>query len=265
MNNVIRILFLGDVVGRPARQAITKFLAENQTKFLWDIVIVNADNLAHGKGVTVNTVQEMLQNGVDIITGGDHSWDNVQISDVLADTSLSLVVPANIEGYYNNGWLQVTVRGVEIVVINLLGRVFMSREAGSPFVVVDKILQQYDKRKVCIVDFHTEATSEKLALGYYLNGRVSAVIGTHTHIQTADATILNQGTAYISDVGMVGVRDSILGASKDVVLKHFLTEETFKYQLAEGGEVLLCGVLLDIDIESGKALKITTLQESVFI
>lgn len=260
----MRFLFLGDLVGKPARKAVAKFLAKNKRKLKIDIVIANSDNLAHGKGITRKTLEEMLGSGVDVLTCGDHAWDNTQVFDVLKEGDLNFLCPANSPKFEaKNGARLFNIGGYEFMVVNLLGKVFITREADSPFEAVDKIFEEMGKARITIVDFHAEATSEKLAMAEYLNGKVTAVLGTHTHVQTADEEILSGGTAYISDAGMVGVKDSILGSEKKSVLEHFLSDVPFKYKLAESEEVLLSGVILDVDEKTGKAKKIQRFREVV--
>lgn len=265
----MKVLFLGDMVGKPSRKAVCKFLGEYRTDKGIDVVIANSDNLAHGKSVTRKTIEEMLACGVDILTCGDHAWDNTQAFDILKAGDLNFVCPMNIPGYdaMLSGKI-FEIRGVKILVINLLGKVFMNKEPISPFKVVDDILranEEEEKAKAIILDFHAETTSEKKAMGHYLEGRVSAVLGTHTHVQTADEEILDNGTAYITDAGMVGVRNSILGCEKDAVLAQFLHDSAFKYQLAERNEVEIRGVLMEIDESTGKTIKIERVKEDIFI
>lgn len=243
-------------MGKPARKAVAKFLAQNRKKLKIDVVIANSDNLAHGRGVTQRTLDEMFAVGVDILTSGDHTWDNTQVFDILEKGELNFVSPLNAPHYDSrNGAKSFCIKGKEFMVINLLGRVFINRESESPFEAVDKALAE-KKDKIIIVDFHAEATSEKLAMGEYLNGRVSAVLGTHTHVQTADDEVLSGGTAYISDAGMVGVKDSILGSQKKSVLDHFLSGNSFKYKLAEDSLVSLSGVIIDVSDRTGRSKKI---------
>jgi len=265
----MRILFLGDMVGKPARRAVSKFLRESRESRRIDVVIANSDNLAHGRSVTRNTVEEMLSSGVDIMTCGDHAWDNSQAFDILKAGDLNFVAPANLQDMDTDLCRKVfEVSGKKILVINLMGRVFIEKEVISPFEVVEKILEENKKTeniKTIIVDFHAEATSEKRALGEYLAGRVSAVLGTHTHVQTADEMIIGEKMAYISDAGMCGVRNSILGCERQAVLDQFINNTAFKYKLAEEPEVLLEGLIIEIDEDTGKAIKVDRLKEAVFI
>ncbi|MCK5466569.1 YmdB family metallophosphoesterase [Candidatus Parcubacteria bacterium] len=263
----MNILFFGDLVGKPARKVIKKILPVYKEKYKADLVIANGDNLAHGKGVTGNTVKEVIQYGVDVITCGDHVWDNKkQAIEILKDREYNFLCPANLPIFdIKKGYKIVEVGEKKVLIINLIGRVFFQKYPDCPFRAVDKILE--DNRNnfdTAVVDFHCEATSEKRALGFYLNSRVSAVLGTHTHIQTADQEILNGGTAYISDVGMVGPADSILGCKKDVVIDQMLTQVPFKYELSDDNDILVNAVVLEINNE-GKAKKIKRINEKILV
>lgn len=265
----MRILFLGDMVGKPARKAVAKFIAEKKEELSIDLVIANSDNLAHGRSVTRRTVEEMLSAGVDILTCGDHAWDNAQALDILKAGDLDFVAPANLPGYdHGMSRKYFEKAGAKILVINLMGMVFIEKELTSPFEAADKILEensQGEKARIILVDFHAETTSEKKALGRYLSGRVSAVLGTHTHVQTSDEEILPEGTAYLTDAGMVGARNSILGCEADPVIKQFTEGVPFKYRLKEDSEVSLEGVLLAIDEKTGKATGIDRVREIVVV
>jgi len=265
----MRILFLGDMVGKPARRAVAKFVAEKKPELEIDVVIANSDNLAHGRSVTRRTVEEMLSAGVDILTCGDHAWDNAQALEILKSEDLDFVAPANLPGYgHAMSRKYFEKAGEKILVINLMGRVFIDKDLVSPFALADEILKENaekEKAKIIILDFHAETTSEKKALGRYLDGRVSAVLGTHTHVQTADEEILPQGTAYLTDAGMVGAKNSILGCEIDPVIKQFTEGAPFKYCLKEDSEVSLEGAVVEIDAKTGKALSIDRLKETVLL
>ncbi|MCK5123366.1 MAG: YmdB family metallophosphoesterase [Candidatus Pacebacteria bacterium] len=260
----MNILFFGDLVGKPARHAIKKILPSYKEKYKIDLVIANADNLAHGKGVTGKTVEEVIKYGVDVLTCGDHIWDNKkQAVEVIESKKYNFLCPANLpmlDGL-EKGFKIVEVNKNKVLIINLIGRVFFQKYPDCPFRAVDKILEDNKNNfDAVIVDFHCEATSEKRALYFYLNSKVSAVLGTHTHIQTADQEISNGGTAYISDIGMVGPADSILGCKKDIVIEQMLTQAPFKYELSDDNNVLINAVVLKIDNE-GKAKKIERINE----
>jgi len=265
----MRILFLGDMVGKPARKAVSKFIAEKKSEMGIDVVIANSDNLAHGRSITRKTVEEMLGAGVDIMTCGDHAWDNTHAFDILQAGDLDFVCPCNLPDLdFSLSGKVFEKCGVKILVMNLLGQVFINKEPTSPFVAAEKILKenaQGEQAKVIILDFHAETTSEKKAMGRFLRGKASAVLGTHTHVQTADEEILGGHTAYITDAGMVGVENSILGCEEKSVLAQFTDGAPFKYKLAEDGAVMIQGVILDIDEKSGKAVKIDRVQERVLV
>ena len=280
----MNILFFGDLVGKPARHAIKKTLPSYKEKYKIDLTIANADNLAHGKGVTGNTVKEVLEYGVDVLTCGDHIWDNKkQAVEIIESEKYNFICPANLPNLFSRqsplrrdsdgtkmfdlqkGYKIIEVNKKRILIINLIGRVFFQKYPDCPFRAVDKILEDNKNNfDIAFVDFHCEATSEKRALGFYLNSRVSVILGTHTHIQTADEEILDGGTAYISDVGMVGPVDSILGCQKDIVIEQMLTQIPFKYDLSEDDNVLINAVVIEIDNE-GKAKKIERINEKILV
>jgi hypothetical protein len=233
-----------------------------------DVVIANGENAAGGKGLTPDTAEEILQSGVDIITSGNHIWAQKEIFPYL-DGELPILRPLNYSPLApGQGYLIFTPRNCRasedgLLVINLAGRTFMG-DADCPFRTIDELLAELTpKTVVSVVDFHAEATSEKNALGRYLDGRVSAVLGTHTHIGTADARILPQGTAFITDVGMVGPTDSIIGNDIEGVIHRFLTNMPYRLSVGKGDRVTFNSVLLEIDQDSGKALSISRLDREV--
>ena len=263
----MNILFFGDLVGKPARNAVKKSLPVYKERYKIDIVIANGDNLAHGKGITGNTVKEMIEYGVDVVTCGDHIWDNKkQAVEIIESKKYNFLCPANLPMFdLEKGYKIIEVNKKRILIINLIGRVFFQKYPDCPFRAVNKIIEDNKNNfDAAIVDFHCEATSEKRALGFYLNSRVTAVLGTHTHIQTADEEILNGGTAYISDVGMVGPVDSILGCKKDVVIDQMLTQVPFKYDLSDDNNILINAVVLEVNNE-GKVKKIKRINERILI
>ncbi|MCX5679757.1 MAG: TIGR00282 family metallophosphoesterase [Candidatus Omnitrophica bacterium] len=259
----MRILFIGDVVGEPGRRAIKTLLPKLKNSEKLDFVIANAENVAGGSGVTPSMADELLDAGVDVLTSGDHIWKKREVFDYIA-TSKRLIRPANYpQGAPGMGSTVVkSESGVNIGVINLIGRVFM-QSLECPFkaakIEIDRIK---DKARVIIVDMHAEATSEKIALGWYLDGEVSAVLGTHTHVQTADEKILPGGTAFISDAGMTGPFDGVIGRKKDQILQRFLTSLPMKFEMAEG-DIQLHGVVIDIDDKTGKADAIKRIQKKL--
>ena len=255
----MRILMIGDVIGKPGRRAVKQLIPSLRQEHGVDLVIANGENTAGGFGITLDTANELLDSGVDILTSGNHIWDQKEIIPYL-DEGLPLIRPANYPDAPGRGSLLHN----NVMVMNLMGRVFMP-VLDCPFRTADQILEDAaasENPPVVIVDFHAEATSEKQAMGWYLDGRVSAVLGTHTHVGTVDARVLPRGTAYVSDVGMTGPMDSVIGSETGVVLERFLTGMPQRLAVANG-PVLLNSVLLDIDQDTGKALSIERLDRTV--
>ena len=255
----MRILMIGDVIGKPGRRAVKQLVPALRLEHGIDLVIANGENTAGGFGLTLDTANELLDSGVDILTSGNHIWDQKEIIPYL-DEGLPLVRPANYPDAPGRGSLMHN----NVMVINLMGRVFMP-PLDCPFRTADWILEAdaaSERPPVVIVDFHAEATSEKQAMGWYLDGRVSAVLGTHTHVGTVDGRVLPKGTAYISDVGMTGPLDSVIGSETGVVLERFLTGMPQRLSVANG-PVLLNSVLVDVDQDTGKALAIERLDRTV--
>lgn len=252
----VKILFIGDIIGKPGRQALSRELDRLVDRHSVDLVIVNGENAAGGFGLTLETAKELFDMGVHCITSGNHIWDKKeQVPLVLADPRI--IRPANYpDGVPGTGSaLFTTPGGVKIAVLNLEGRVFM-KYLECPFRYADREIERLKKETPLIfVDFHAEATSEKAALGWYLDGRVSALIGTHTHVQTADERILTQGTAYMSDAGMTGSFDSVIGIGKEDAIRKFLTQLPVKFEVPKK-DLRLNGVVVAIDEASGKALSI---------
>ena len=248
----MRILMIGDVIGKPGRQAIRSLVPGLREEYGIDLVIANGENSAGGFGITLETAYEMLENGVDVLTSGNHIWDQKEIIPHM-DEGLPLIRPANYPDAPGRGYLIQD----DVMVLNLMGRVFMP-PLDCPFRAANALLQPKDgfhPPKVIIVDFHAEATSEKQGMGWYLDGRVSAVLGTHTHVGTVDAKILPKGTAYLTDVGMTGPVNSVIGSDVDAVLERFLTGMPQRLQVARG-PVMMNSVLIDVDPETGKSLSI---------
>lgn len=252
------------MVGKASRIAMKKVLPEYKKRYAYDVVIANCDNIAHGKGVTKNTLNEVASYGVDIMTCGDHVWDTSEAKEIIKlKKEYNFLCPANYPIYEpDKGYRTFEVNGFEIMVINLIGRVFLQKFPDCPLRMADRIInEKKGKTKIVIVDFHAEATSEKRALAEYLDSRVSAVCGTHTHVQTADNEVQKGGTAFISDVGMVGPKDSIIGCKKEVVIEQMLTQTPFKYEISEDNSVVVNAVLIDVDEETGKAKSIERINE----
>jgi metallophosphoesterase (TIGR00282 family) len=259
----MNILFIGDVVGSPGREAIKKLLPGLKKEYALDFVIANAENAAGGSGITSKVSQELFDSGVSALTSGDHIWKKSEIFELIAKEE-RILRPINFPAGAPGSGVGIfkADNGIPIGVINVQGRVFMEA-LESPFTTVSAAVEQISKNvKIIVVDIHAEATSEKVALGWYLDGRVSAVLGTHTHIQTADEKILPKGTAYITDAGMTGPYDSVIGRKVENVLAKFITSVPVRFEVALEN-IQLHGVVLDIDENTGKALSIVRIQKKL--
>jgi metallophosphoesterase (TIGR00282 family) len=249
----MKIMFIGDIIGKPGRLAVKELLPSLISSREIDIVIANCENAAAGFGVTREIVEELYDAHIDILTSGNHIWDKKEVLEFIDDYE-TLLRPANYPATVpgKGAVLVPTAAGDYAGVLNLAGRIFMA-PIDCPFVEAKRaVARMKEKTNVIIVDIHAEATSEKKALGWYLDGEVSAVLGTHTHVQTADDEILPRGTAYISDVGMTGPFDSVIGIKKDTIIEKFLTQIPNKFDVAKG-DIRLQAVLLDVDSITGKA------------
>lgn len=256
----MNILFIGDIVGKPGRVALKALLPSLVTEHQADFVIVNGENSASGFGINEKVATEFFSLGVDAITSGNHIWDRKESIGYIAKEH-RILRPLNYPpGVPGAGSIVVTSKsGLKLGVISLAGRIFMSN-ADCPFRAADdEVKRLFETTPNIMIDIHAEATSEKLALAHFLDGRVSAVIGTHTHVQTADEKVLNGGTAYITDAGMSGPEDSIIGVRKTEVIERFLTAMPQKFEVPDT-EVLLCGVVIKVDPQSGQALSIERIQ-----
>jgi metallophosphoesterase (TIGR00282 family) len=270
---IIKILFFGDIVGKIGRQGIVKVLPEYKKKYAPDLIMANAENLAHGIGITAKTLEEVRSAGIDFFTSGNHIWKKNQADEILNEADPVIIRPANYPGEVSGqGEKIVKVGAKKLLVVNLLGRVFMEEPTGyplnqieCPFKKFDEILTRYQSEKIdgILVDFHAEATSEKVAMGHYLDGRATALVGTHTHIPTADAQIMAKGMGYVTDVGMVGAKDSVIGVDKEVIIKRFLTDEATPHQIPETGVCQVNAVYLEIDPKSKKTTKIIRADQEV--
>jgi len=255
----MRLLFVGDVVGQPGRRILKRRLPKLVSRHQADLVIVNGENAAGGVGLTPATAEEMFRAGADVITTGNHVWDRNEIIGLL-DSTDRVLRPANYpEPAPGRGVCSVQASdGTPVTVVNLMGRVFMTN-IDDPFRTADSILARLEQPPgVVVVDFHAEATSEKIAFGWYLDGRVTAVLGTHTHVTTADERILPGGTAYITDVGMTGPFDSVIGVEKEAVVERFLRQRPARFTPASG-DVRLSAVLVEVSPISGRAESIRRL------
>jgi metallophosphoesterase (TIGR00282 family) len=258
----VRILFIGDIFGKPGRDITQRAIPALVKRYELDLVIANVENSAAGFGVTGDIAETILGYGVDVMTTGNHVWDKKEILEYIPRQP-KLLRPANFPaGVPGRGtWLGQTRTGERIAVINVMGRVFMA-PLDDPFAVVLKEIDAVrGKAKIIIVDFHAEATSEKVAMGWHLDGRVACVVGTHTHVQTADDRILPKGTAYITDVGMTGPHDSVIGVERSAVIQRFLTGLPQRFETASENP-RMNGILLTADERTGRALSITRLNLS---
>jgi metallophosphoesterase (TIGR00282 family) len=254
----LRILAIGDIIGKPGRQAVKEILPGLCDEHNIDLVIGNGENAAGGLGLTPNTAEELFDAGIDVITTGNHIWAYNEIIPYL-DSELALLRPLNYPPMNpGRGYLFKN----NVLIVNLVGRVFMSH-VDCPFRAMDQLLAEFEhKSTAIIVDFHAEATSEKVAMGRYLDGRVSAVLGTHTHVGTVDARILPGGTAYVTDIGMVGPIDSVIGDDPDSVINRFLTQIPSRLSVGKG-KVSFDAILVEVDEKTGKAVDIKRIQQVV--
>ncbi|MRG85329.1 TIGR00282 family metallophosphoesterase [Salinibacillus xinjiangensis] len=252
----MKILFIGDVVGSPGRNILKENLPHLKTKYRPDVTIVNGENAAHGKGITEKIYRNFKEWGANVITLGNHAWDKKEIFEFIDDVD-DMIRPANFPvDTPGIGMAFHKVGQKEIAVINAQGRTFLP-PIDDPFRVVDELVNEAKARTPYVfVDFHAEATSEKQAMGWFLDGRVGGVVGTHTHVQTADQRILPNGTAYITDVGMTGPYDGILGVEKEAVLRRFQTALPVRFEVPSDGRTQLSGVCIELNKDTGMAKKI---------
>ncbi len=257
---VLKILFIGDIIGRPGRHLVRDALPRLIDQYMIDLVVANGENAAAGFGLTPDVVAELLDMEIDVLTTGNHVWDK-RDGLICLEQEPALLRPANypVETPGRGVGVFRTAAGLPVAVVNLEGRVFM-KNLDCPFRKADAILKELGSdQRIVLVDFHAEATSEKGALAAYLDGRVSAVVGTHTHVQTADERVLPGGTAFISDVGMSGARDSVIGIRKELSIQRFMTQLPVRYEIAKKDPVL-CGVVVTVDEDSGQAKNIERIQ-----
>jgi len=260
----MNILFLGDIVGEPGRKGVREKLGKMRERNKADFVIANGENSAGGAGITPRIAEYLFAGGVDVITLGDHAWDNREVLGII-DREPRLIRPANYpEGAPGRGVVVVSNKaGQKIAVMNLLGRQFLKFQPDCPFRKVDALLEGIaGQTKAILVDFHAEATAEKIAFGRYVDGRVSAVFGTHTHVPTADAQIFPGGTGYITDAGMCGAHESVIGTAIEPIIKRMLSQMPQKFMLAEK-DVRINGALVEIDESTGKAVAMRRVCEVV--
>lgn len=233
----MKLLVIGDIIGKPGRQAAKRAVKEIRKNHKIDLIIANGENLAHGLGMTKKTFDEMCEGGIDFFTSGNHILKRPEIFPEMEKKNAKVIRPANFPpGNPGKGYQIITKKGKKFLIINLNGRVFMDHDYDCPFRIIDQILKDHRKTKLdgILVDFHAEATSEKIAMKHYLDGRVSALVGTHTHVPTADPEVTEKGLAYITDIGMVGPTDSVIGVEKENILESFLKQTSFKLEVADG-------------------------------
>jgi len=259
----VKLLFIGDIIGKPGREALSRELHRIIDRHRVDLVIANGENAAGGFGLTAETAQELFKCGVQVLTSGNHIWDKKDALEYIKREE-RIVRPANYpEGTPGRGATLVrTPGGVKVGILNLEGRVFMNN-LDCPFRCADReIAKLREETPIIFVDFHAEATSEKISLGWHLDGRVSAVIGTHTHVQTADERILTGGTAYLTDAGMTGPFDSVIGVRKEDAIEKFITQRPSKFEVAKK-DIRINGVVIEVDEKSGLAMSIERINIAV--
>ena len=263
MPDKIKIIFFGDITGSLARQAIKNIIPQWQKKYNIDLFIGNVENLAHGKGVTKKTLTEISKAGIEIFTGGNHINSKEDLHELAKNTNFKIASMANDSTTPQKYIKQsIIINNNKLFIINLSGRIFMKDDTlSNPFIKADELLKDIPEDATIIVDLHAEATSEKRALGLYLDGKVAAVVGTHTHIPTADAQILEKKTGYITDIGMVGPFPSVLGIKSEIIIEKFIKEKNIRHELPESGKIEINAVLLEI--ENKKTINIQHLRKII--
>ncbi|MFA5318525.1 MAG: TIGR00282 family metallophosphoesterase [Patescibacteria group bacterium] len=274
----MKILFIGDIVGFIGRETIKKILPKLKKKYNPDLIIANAENLAHGKGASINTLTEMKEAGIDYFTSGNHIFSRKGFADFLDDDGLNILRPANYpDNLPGTGEKVINIspprlgRGEagqkKVLLVNLIGRVFMREDFDCPFKKFNEIIKKYKTKKIdaVIIDFHAEATSEKKAFGFYADGKAAAILGTHTHIQTSDEQILPLGTAYITDVGATAAHNSVLGVDKKIVISSFLDQINYTHDFPRSGQCEFNAVLVDVDLKNKISKNIKRIREIINI
>ncbi|RJQ34002.1 YmdB family metallophosphoesterase [Candidatus Parcubacteria bacterium] len=267
MPDKTKIIFIGDISGVLGRQGVRQIIPEFKKKYSPDIFVGNIENLAHNKGVTLKTLAEVAEAGIEMFTGGNHIWKKYDIPTLAKETDYQISCPINDYRTPQKYRYQTReINGTKLIVINLAGRTFISFEdepLSNPFLEIDKLLEELPKNANIIIDMHAESTSDKRAMGFYLDGRVSAVFGTHTHVPTADAQILAHGTGYITDVGMTGAHDSVLGIKKEIIIEKFVSEGKIIHDLPRTGQIEINALLLEIDNKTHKTTHIELLRKII--
>jgi metallophosphoesterase (TIGR00282 family) len=259
MPDKITILFFGDIVGSIGRQGVKNILPLWRKKYKPDLVIANIENLAHGSGLTTKTVADIQTTGIQIYTGGNHTWRKEELTNFI---DLKIATPINdVRTIPEHRYQEIEIKKTKIAVVSVLGEGMMKDEAiSNPFLAIRDMLPEINDR-IILVDMHAELTSEKKAMGFFLDAKVTAVMGTHTHVPTADAQILPGGTGYITDVGMVGAYPSVIGIDKEVIIEKFLTDSPVNHEIPVASQIEINALLLEVDIKSKKTTKIKHLRE----
>jgi len=253
----IRVLFLGDIIGLPGRAIFQKHIGRIKEQLEIDAVIVNGENSSHGRGITSKIARFFKHNGVDVITSGNHVWRQKEIYPYLSEYT-DLLRPANYPlECPGAGWTIFSCKGKEIGVISIQGRIFMRDHVRCPFKVAEQLVEHIkEKTNIIFIDFHAEATSEKMGLAYFLDGKISGLVGTHTHVQTADERVLPEGTAYITDLGMSGALNSMIGMKKGPIIKHLRMQMPVRFEVETCPPYMINGAYIDVDSYTGKAIDI---------
>lgn len=263
---MMKLLFFGDVFGRPGREALVRTLPLLRQRYKPDAIIVNVENIAHGSGITRSTLEELKELKIDAYTSGDHIWDDSEAREMVEEDKWNLVRPANFPpDTPGSGYKVIKVGDKKLLVINVLGQAFIRADLGSPFHSVNRILEEYKLGKdvdAIFIDFHAETTSEKRAMGFHVDGRVSAMVGTHTHVPTNDGQVLPKGTGYLTDSGFVGAHHSVIGLTPSMTIKRFLTQMPASKELADTGKAEIGGVFFEIG-DDGLAKDVQSIREIV--
>jgi metallophosphoesterase (TIGR00282 family) len=261
----LKVLFIGDIFGESGRNALKMCMPELKSTYNPDFCIANGENAAGGRGISYNTAQEIFDTGIDAITMGNHTWARKEILRII-DSGIKIVRPANYpKGVPGKGRIVIEKNGIRLAVVNLLGRIYLDQPVDCPFQTIDRELSFLKgQADFTLVDFHAEATSEKIAMGYYLDGRVSCMVGTHTHVQTADDKILEKGTAFISDVGMTGPAEGVIGVDKELIIKKFTLGLPVQHEPAKG-KAQINAVIVTLNEENNRASEIKRINSIVKI
>lgn len=252
----MKVLLIGDIVGNAGVKKVRDVISELKDKKGIDFIIANGENAAEGIGITIQNFNNLVSYGVDVVTMGNHTWGKKDIFSII--NKQELIIPANFcKGVPGKGYSIYQCKGKKIAVVNLIGRIDMNILSENPFIKIEEIIEKIkNKSDIIIVDFHAEATAEKIAMGYFLDGKVTAVFGTHTHVQTADETILEKGTAYITDIGMTGPKKSVIGMDVPTSLKRFYTTLPERYKISQDKDTIMMGCILEINDENCRVEKI---------